>query len=276
MPWRDISDDPNSVDVMRVRQQILSEATGRPLTDRSPYVVELCRGRDVVDIGCVDHRAVKQNGPRWLHRHIATVAARCVGVDIEPEGVADMVANGFEAMVHDICSDPGPLIEIGPFDVVVAGEVIEHLGAPQALFEFAAAVLRPGGILVITTPNPYNLSRVFAGLRGEVWENADHTTYAFPAGIIELGERAGLHLVDYRTVIVTRVGRQVRRQVLGAAGRLKRRLAGPRRSAGSPERQTRTMSRIRNPIELVVALFARSSASVGMVSVYVLRRSDTR
>jgi 2-polyprenyl-3-methyl-5-hydroxy-6-metoxy-1,4-benzoquinol methylase len=39
------------------------------------------------------------------------------------------------------------------FDVVVSSEVIEHTTAPtRALFEFAR-VLKPGGVLIVTTPN---------------------------------------------------------------------------------------------------------------------------
>ena len=40
-----------------------------------------------------------------------------------------------------------------PFDCVLAGEVIEHVAHPDQLLASAAANLRQGGVLVLTTPN---------------------------------------------------------------------------------------------------------------------------
>lgn len=39
------------------------------------------------------------------------------------------------------------------FDCVLAGEVIEHVAHPDKLLESCAANLKPGGLLVLTTPN---------------------------------------------------------------------------------------------------------------------------
>ena len=80
----------------------------------------------------------------------------------------------------------------GPFDVIVAGELIEHVGSIDMLFEVARDLLSPTGEMILTTPNPWAPARVAAGQRGEVWENADHILFAFPSGVAELAERHGL------------------------------------------------------------------------------------
>lgn len=68
------------------------------------------------------------------------------------------------------------LAALGPADAVVAWHVIEHVGEPRALLEAAAASLRPGGVLVLATPNP----RAF-GLRllGGRWPHVDAPRHLF-------------------------------------------------------------------------------------------------
>jgi SAM-dependent methyltransferase len=86
------------------------------------------------------------------------------------------------------------------FDVMVAGEVVEHLRDPLTLLEVASVVLKDAGKVIITTPNPYAPHRVFAGRTRYVWENADHLFYFFPSGMVEMAERTGFQLVEWCTV----------------------------------------------------------------------------
>jgi trans-aconitate methyltransferase len=51
-------------------------------------------------------------------------------------------------------SDRGKWVESEPHDLVLAAEIIEHLHtAPEHVFEFLRALIRPGGLLIIQTPN---------------------------------------------------------------------------------------------------------------------------
>jgi 2-polyprenyl-6-hydroxyphenyl methylase/3-demethylubiquinone-9 3-methyltransferase len=73
----------------------------------------------------------------------------------------DSSASGFEIaqrefpdlawVQHDI-ADPLPQELRHRFDVVLAGEVIEHLFLPRQLFSRAEEALAPGGRLVLSTP----------------------------------------------------------------------------------------------------------------------------
>lgn len=51
----------------------------------------------------------------------------------------------------------------GIFDTIVSVEVIEHLENPRAVFREFHRLLKPGGVLVLTTPNQESL-RSYAGL----------------------------------------------------------------------------------------------------------------
>lgn len=198
--WCDVADDPNAAVALARRAETLRGAWRPAIGDRIRFVEERCSDRRVLDIGCLAHDVARMDSPRWLHGRIAAVAARCVGVDVVPEGVAAMRSRGFDAVVHDLREGVGPLAPHLPFDVIVAGELVEHVEAMDMLVRVAAEVLAPDGQMIVTTPNPYAPHRVRAGQLGIVWENVDHILYAFPSGMAELAERHGLVLTEAATV----------------------------------------------------------------------------
>ena len=184
--WSDVADDPNDVRALAGRARTLRAAWREPIADRAEFIVERCRGKRVMDLGCVAHDVERMKSPDWLHGRVAAAAASCLGVDVLPEGVARMVEAGYDVVAHDLTQGPGPLADAGPFDVIVAGELIEHVTSLDMLFTAARDLLGPQGELLITTPNPWAPHRVAAGQRGDCWENADHIMFAFPSGIAEL------------------------------------------------------------------------------------------
>jgi SAM-dependent methyltransferase len=161
---------------------------------REQFVASRVAGKKVLDVGCVEHDVRYMDNEWWLHRYVAAAARECVGADIDASGVEAMRREGFDAVVLDINDGADALSDRLPFEAVVAGELIEHLTAPQVLFDFARDVLCTGGELVLTTPNPYAPARVRAGQLRLIWENGDHVLLAFPDGIAEMADRAGLTL----------------------------------------------------------------------------------
>jgi SAM-dependent methyltransferase len=55
-----------------------------------------------------------------------------------------------------------------PYDLVVMAEVLEHVyTAARPVLTFVASLLRPGGRLIVQTPNAVNLGRRISTLRGQ-------------------------------------------------------------------------------------------------------------
>ncbi|MEI7914745.1 MAG: class I SAM-dependent methyltransferase [Mycobacteriaceae bacterium] len=107
------------------------------------HCVDICAGQDVLEAGC---------GEGYGADLLAGVARRVVAVDYDAATVAHVRARypAVEVIAANLAQLPMP--DAG-LDVVVNFQVIEHLwDQPQFITE-CLRVLRPGGSLLISTPN---------------------------------------------------------------------------------------------------------------------------
>nr|MDQ3350691.1 class I SAM-dependent methyltransferase [Actinomycetota bacterium] len=195
--WRAISDDPNGPAALAARQAILDESWEATTPDRRNFLVEACRSRRVLDLGCAG-QGTRVGDPAWLHGQLTAVASSCVGADHDIAGIESMRAGGYDAVVTDVALAADELLALEPFDVVVAGELIEHLDRPADVLDLARQVLAPDGSLIVTTPNPFSLGSVAASRSRRQRENCDHTVLLSASGMVELADRHGFELVEHR------------------------------------------------------------------------------
>ncbi len=141
----------NRVERMDANLPIYDEARRRFHKARYEFAAERVAGKAVADISC---------GPGYGTALLVSAgnAARAVGVDIDEEaiGYAQAVYGG--GNVEYLTADGQATgLEDDSFDVVVSFETIEHLPDDQALVAEFARLLRPGGQLIISTPNQWPL-----------------------------------------------------------------------------------------------------------------------
>jgi hypothetical protein len=163
--------------------QMIHRLPPAEVVDRIDYVLGRCRGRRVVHVGFADagFRDMQHRTDSWLHGRIDTVAESLIGIDIEAEGVAEANRLGFEAYQAD-CRDHAAVaaLGLGAADVVVAGEVIEHLDDPGEFLSGLHALAGPATELVVTTPNASGLVNTVASLGGREINHPDHVvTYTW-------------------------------------------------------------------------------------------------
>jgi SAM-dependent methyltransferase len=79
----------------------------------------------------------------------------------------------------------------GTFDVAVMFDVIEHLFDPQAVLTATHRALKPGGILVVSTPNFAALSRFVLGIDWAVISPLEHTYYYTEATLAAMLKACG-------------------------------------------------------------------------------------
>jgi ubiquinone/menaquinone biosynthesis C-methylase UbiE len=86
--------------------------------------------------------------------------AQVTGIDLETKLETDNQHAPF-GVRGDLSHLPFPA---GYFDVIISRSVVEHLEDPTAVFREFARVLRPGGKVVIVTPNKYDYVSLFASI----------------------------------------------------------------------------------------------------------------
>ena len=147
------------------------------LVDRFEYLCALATGRRVVHVGFVDAgcQTLNEQSGAWLHDHLARTASELIGLDLDTAGVDDARRRGYEAHAVD-CRDVDAVRALGlpPADLVVAGEVIEHLDDPGSFLDGLHALVAPGGLLVVTTPNASGLVNAAALLGNLEVNHPDH------------------------------------------------------------------------------------------------------
>jgi SAM-dependent methyltransferase len=96
------------------------------------------------DIGCFGGVATKY--------YEAAGIARMDGFDVSPVSVEHMRARGRDAYLWEAGAAPCPAAS-GTYDVLIASEVIEHVVDTESALAEMKRVLKPGGWLILTTPN---------------------------------------------------------------------------------------------------------------------------
>ncbi len=116
------------------------------ITPRVLSILSSLKVDNVLDIGA---------GNGSLCAQIKQQGYKVVGVEYDLEGVDIAKANWPDIPFYNfgVQDDPQALIAFeGLFDSVVSTEVIEHLFSPHLLAEYAHAMLKADGHLIITTP----------------------------------------------------------------------------------------------------------------------------
>lgn len=92
------------------------------------------------------------SGLGYLTYALSQAGWRVQGIDISAGAVSE-AQDRFGALFRNIDALELAAQEPGTFDAVVMTEVIEHLGDLYPLLRAAEALLKPGGVALITTPN---------------------------------------------------------------------------------------------------------------------------
>ena len=187
------------------QQDMVHRLPPAKVVDRSDFLVEFVRGKQVAHVGFVDSGcwAYHATFDSWLHAHLDRSAASLIGLDLDEAGVERAKEMGFEAYTVD-CSDDVAVAALGlePSELIVAGEIIEHLDDSGSFLEGLHSLVKPGGRLVVTTPNASGLLNAgAAALAGYEVNHPDHVTLYSCYTLTNLLRRHGWETEEVATYV---------------------------------------------------------------------------
>jgi hypothetical protein len=210
-----------------LRYEPLEKLTIPRPVDRLPYIRRLCADKNVLDLGAMDETAynAKRGKGTWLHEEIAKVARSVLGVDNSSVVPESGLRTGERSIIHrgDVC-DLDSLLRQRPFepDLIVAGELIEHVPNPLAFLQsLTSCRALSGKTLVLTTPNATALHNCMIGMLKRESTHPDHLCILSYKTLNTLFLRAGFadwELVPYYSrfpEMIERLG-GLRRQLVRA------------------------------------------------------------
>jgi len=132
----------NPVRLAFIRQQALA-VFGRDASARAPF-----EGLRLLDIGC---------GGGLLSEPMSRLGFQVTGVDASDRNIGTASVHAAETglSIDYRCSTAEALLAdgAGPFDVILNMEVVEHVATPGPYLRSCAAMLAPGGLMIVATLN---------------------------------------------------------------------------------------------------------------------------
>lgn len=154
-----------------------------------PYVTPYVEGGKVLDIGC-------GNGEYLLR--LQSIGWQCQGVEFNPKAVEICRAHGLDVHQGDL---EEAHLDDESFDLVTAHHLIEHVPDPHRLMEEIARITKPGGTVLIRTPNSASLGRGWFGAYWFANEVPRHLMLYSEHNLTMLASRHGLRLTSVCTPV---------------------------------------------------------------------------
>ena len=172
-------------------------AGGNANTTRSDakikFFIKHCHNKSVLDLGSVDLSPEKCRVTLLVIWPNSKVSSALVGLDFYEAGVTKLTAIGHNIRVADAQN-----FEFKEkFDVVTAGDIIEHLENPGKMFKCVKNHLTADGKFILATPNPhcwkyFGYLALFGNLRRI---NQEHVSWFCAETLRLLGKRYDFKLL---------------------------------------------------------------------------------
>lgn len=180
------------------------ETTKIRTVQRVDLIREKAASKSVLHLGCTNYPYTQDSIEKnmLLHLDLQKTASELYGFDFDQEGIDTLAAAGVPNLYRADLEQLDQVELDRKFDVIIAGEMIEHLLNPGLFLNGIKRFMHPGTELVITTVNAYAAVRMFPyALRGKGGVNEpvhpDHVAYYSYKTLSKLVQNAGFDVADF-------------------------------------------------------------------------------
>jgi len=176
----------------------------KPLHDINPlrldYIARRSRGlegKHALDVGC---------GGGILAEAMATAGAKVLGIDLSDKALSvarlHQLESGVEVDYRLSTAETLAAEQPGRFDIVTCMELLEHVPDPASTIAACATLVKPGGLVVVSTINRNPKAYLFAVIGGEYLLRLlprgthDYARFIKPSELVGFARRAGLEADD--------------------------------------------------------------------------------
>ena len=181
------------------QQQWLQPIPNRTPEKRIDFIFKHCKGKKVLHVGFADAPFTQERirTGDLLHLHLKKIASEVYGIDADKNAVSIYRSITQDEMVGDVSAETLPQELLHSFDIILLGEILEHIKDPHGLIERLHACLRANQRLLVTVPNYVSTDNIAAALNKKESVHADHYWYFSPYTLMKLFEKDKWKNIDF-------------------------------------------------------------------------------
>ena len=165
---------------------------------RMDFVLDRCRGKKVLHLGCVDEGLTEERirSGELLHFKLKNVAVEVWGVDISKEGVRLLQEHGVGNLVVGNIEQIDEIEQLKghKFDIILLTEVLEHLNNPGRFLIGVKKLFNSNTTMIVTVPNGLRLTGLMRQIKGYEFVHPDHNYWFSYKTIETLMKKNGYHI----------------------------------------------------------------------------------
>ena len=179
--------------------QVNKETQPSKYISRIEFLKEVATKKSVLSLGCSSGRFIEDHihQQSLLHVILHNQASELYGIDLDEDSLQLMREKlNYENLYHGNVEQLQDVPINKEFDVVIAGDILEHITCPGAMLEGVKRFLKPDGRIIISTNNAFGLHYQIKRWLGSYKEHFEHVSFFSPETLSHMFDRHGYNVTE--------------------------------------------------------------------------------